>query len=426
MTQKNTKSKDVANNFSFKDMKQYKTSNSFDFFSQGSYGCVTYPRIRCDNGRKDTRNKRSISKLTTKTFYTENEYKIGTLLKKIKQELTEKLNIDPSDSKSREELEIMEYFNNVESKCEVKKEKLKINKRKHNCKVINKEDAKVVLMKAKYIDSEEINDYLMEHFSVKLLIKYYYIVLSCMKVLHNHHIVHHDLHLGNVLIDKSDDFHLIDFGIAIHVPSFYHEEGNNSDFKTLNFTYMRKILLNLEPSWRFWSMEYHILAFYAFKEMPLDNKSLMVLIDKYFDGDNKEIFGHYFGRIADYKQKCFEFYSEKYVNDDPYEKHCRYIIDNASFSWDIYQVNYIMLYLLKIYKISYADSLIDLLKTGLHYDFERRHDAEYYLVDVLSISQQHSQLHESMFEMNKAPVATTKEDFQVVSKSSYEIVAETF
>jgi hypothetical protein len=395
--------KDKNNIFDFHDMK---TTNTFELFSQGSYGCVTYPRIRCDTGRKDTQNKKSISKLTTKTFYTENEYVIGEVLNNIKREL--------KSSKNMEELEIMDHLNYVESKCEIKKEKLRINRKKHKCKVIDKEDSKVVLLKAKFIKSVEMSEFLFEKFSMKLLIRYYYFVLSCMKFLHSHNIVHHDLHLGNVLIDESKKFHLIDFGISIHVPRFYDKEN-------LDFEYMKKIILNFDPSWRFWPMEYHILAFYAFKKKALDERTLTNILDEYFKGDNKQFFGHYFGKMENYKRRCFEFLRDKYVNDVPIEEHCRYIIDNAAFSWDIYQVNYIVLYILKLYNIGYAYSLVELLKTGLHFDFERRHNAEYYLDAVLSIAEQQRNISESMFTMNENPLPMTKDKDKYLVLSSSRI-----
>lgn len=403
------------NIFHFNDMKPTKTTNSFELFSQGSYGCVTYPRIRCDTGRKDTQNKSNISKLTTKTFYTENEYIVGELLNNIKRGLKTEAEAESSTSKSSktkimEELEIMDHLNYVESKCEIKKEKLRINRRKHKCKVIDKEDSKVVLLKAKFIKSVEMSEFLFDKFSMKLLIRYYYFLLSCMKFLHSHNIVHHDLHLGNVLIDESKRFHVIDFGISIHVPRFYHD-------KKLDFQYMKKILLNFDPSWRFWPMEYHILSFYAFKRKPLDEKTLTKILDEYFKGDNKYFFGHYFGKLENYKRRCFEFLRDKYVNNAPIEEHCRYIIDNSAFSWDIYQVNYIMLYLLRLYKIGYAHSLVELLKIGLHFDFERRHNAEYYLEDVLSITVQQKNISESMFTMNEKPLTTSRDKYLVLSTS---------
>ena len=51
-------------------------NNSKSFFSQGSYGCVTYPRIRCD-GSVSKSKKKEMSKIVKNDFTAENEIEMG-------------------------------------------------------------------------------------------------------------------------------------------------------------------------------------------------------------------------------------------------------------------------------------------------------------------------------------------------------------
>ena len=56
-----------------KDNRKINTPKSF--FSQGSYGCVTYPRIRCD-GSVSKSKKKEMSKIVENIPLSENEIKM--------------------------------------------------------------------------------------------------------------------------------------------------------------------------------------------------------------------------------------------------------------------------------------------------------------------------------------------------------------
>ena len=382
------------------------TLNSFEFFSQGSYGCVSYPRIRCNNGRKDKRNKTKISKISLNNFYTENEYRIGNLLKNIKKRTT-----------SKEEKEILNHFNYVDSRCDVQKSKLRIDESKHECKVLEKGSHKssIVLMQSKYIESKEISEVLNDHFNIKTIIRFYYFMLNSMKVLHSHNIIHHDMHLGNVLVDTSDDFHLIDFGIAIHVSSFYR----TSSKRELNHKYMKSILLSYDPQWKFWSLEYHILTFLVFKERIPNTKDIVNIVDSYFRNETAHLFETYFGNIQKYKEKCISFLVSKYTSSNKtIDEYCEEIITRSSHTWDIYQVNFILLMILKNSDLQETDGLIDLLKTGLHYDYMRRYNSVYYLTELIELIKNHKSLDINMFQANKTrQMKLDKEDILLLSKT---------
>ena len=50
--------------------------------SQGGFGCVYYPGLSC-KGKSSSKKTKAVTKLQTKGFNTDNEFKIGNLVKKI-------------------------------------------------------------------------------------------------------------------------------------------------------------------------------------------------------------------------------------------------------------------------------------------------------------------------------------------------------
>ena len=76
------------------------------FFSQGTYGCVNFPPIKCKGIKVP---KKTISKLGICDFFSKNELFIGKLLKQI-----ENVNKNVKSSK------IFVYYNNS---CNIKKKK---------------------------------------------------------------------------------------------------------------------------------------------------------------------------------------------------------------------------------------------------------------------------------------------------------------
>lgn len=372
--------------------KKDKELNSFEMFSSGTYGCASYPRIDCKTGRKDKNNKTHISKLSANGFFTNNEFFIGKILKAIKLE----------DNLNDKEKDILDKLNYVEKKCNIEKKKLRIDESKHKCKVLKRNQTNLTLMQTKYIESQDIDSYLFDNFELKKLFRYYFFILNCLIFLHNHEIIHHDLHLGNTLIDRDDEFHLIDFGISLYVPNFFMGEESIFSNDDLNYKYLRKILLGFDPLWKYWPVEYHILCFFVYNRRPLTKNSLKSILDQYFKSSVAELFSHYFGNIEKYKKLCFAHLSKIYIDSKlSIEEYCVTILRNACYTWDIYQLNYNMLDIIKFYSLRNIDSLIHLLKQGLHYDYEKRNHSQYYKTEFIEILKQYKNAENRVYSKEK-------------------------
>ena len=100
-----------------------------------------------------------------------------------------------------------------------------------------------------------------------------------------------------------------------------------------------------------------ITAFYKFFEVSdtvaLQN-SLKSILDQYFKSSVAELFSHYFGNIEKYKKLCFAHLSKIYIDSKlSIEEHCVTILRNACYTWDIYQLNYNMLDIIKFYSLNF-------------------------------------------------------------------------
>ena len=350
--------------------KQY---NNYDFFSSGSYGCVMYPKMKCD-GFKSSYTTKYISKLTIKDKYSINEYEIGQKLLKLKSSQS-----NQSNQSNQKYEEILDFINFVERKCSIEKNKVNLNKRKHKCKILypKYKANEYELFYLKYIPSKDISSYLNENSNkIKIIYRYYSFVLECIKFLKKHNIIHHDLHMANVIVDENENYHLIDFGIAIDLNKCYIDGE-------LNINYIKTILLGYDPSWAFWSIEYHILCHFVYNNEKLSDEIIKEIIETYYK--NNIVFKKYFSNLKIYKKKVYDFIKSKYLNNVPIEKHIKSILNNASHTWDLYQLNYLVLDIMELYHIEENESLIDLCKIGIHYDYNARFDVDFYIEKILMI-----------------------------------------
>ena len=56
-----------------------------------------------------------------------------------------------------------------------------------------------------------------------------------------------------------------------------------------------------------------------------------------------------FKNMKNYKKLVYEFYSNKYINKTNIHNHIKEILETSYHTWDLYQVNYILLILIKIH-----------------------------------------------------------------------------
>ena len=379
---------DIKNNSNVEEK-----SNNYDFFSSGSYGCTMFPNMRCDGMKTKRKNPHYMSKLSVQGFYSNNEYNIGQKLMVLRQK---KLH----DS-------ILDHINFMEKKCQIKKRKIHVNTDKYDCSILDSDkyddNKNFVLFKMKYIPSSEISSYLNKNFSVKLMLRYYYFTLKCIQFLLKHKILHHDLHMSNIIIDENKEFHLIDFGIAIDYNKCFIDGE-------LNMDYVKNILIVFDPTWSYWPVEYHILCYFVFENNELSVKELENIIHSYYS--KNKVFNKYFKNMKNYKKIVLDFYSKKYVNKPNTKSHIKEILKNSYHTWDLYQVNYILLVLINLYDLQEMDNIINLCKIGLHYDVSKRYNIDFFLKNFILILKNYKQTPGLLFSSEIIKSVPKKEEFE--------------
>jgi len=232
--------------------------------SQGGFGCVYYPGLKCDNendSKKDA-NKKFVTKLQKNNFTSNNELNIGLTIKKNKY--------------------YEFFFLPVISQCPVN---IRAYKKKHEdelkeCEVIKDEDAKYMLMKIPYVKSKPVVESIFnetknkKHIMISL-IELYGASLKGIKILIENNIVHFDLKSDNILYDtKNNHTKIIDFGLSIPIKKL-----NNDNLKEYFYIYA--------PEYFVWPLEVHVINFLLY-EYNGDNVD-----KKYIDDISKKISTEY-------------------------------------------------------------------------------------------------------------------------------------
>ena len=195
------------------------------------------------------------------------------------------------------------------------------------------------------------------------IFKLYVFLLNSIKILIKTNIIHKDLHLGNIIINKeTKQFNLIDFGLSIDTTLFYKSNE-------LDYTYLKNIYIDYDPSWHYWPIENHILCFYLYKKKQLDEQSLKEMIKSFL---NKNTVLSRLYSIHDLTNKMFLFLKNKYINDITIEDKIKDILDHSWKTWDLYQISYILLYIFTLEDIKNINSFKNILVQTIHYDYEKR------------------------------------------------------
>lgn len=180
---------------------QFTTQNGGKFVGQGSYACVFYPLIKCNNADYDkTKYPKTVGKVfkENKLSHVEDEYHI---VKKIKK-------IDPKNEFS------VEFF----GKCEVSTLNFKKSDEKDKCNDLYLNNYQQLIYAYKGVDLTRLpKNIKIENIFIALKkIMYAINVLN-----YKNSIIHVDIKPLNMLYNKEDNkIYLIDFGMSIEKKKF--------------------------------------------------------------------------------------------------------------------------------------------------------------------------------------------------------------
>jgi serine/threonine protein kinase len=295
--------------------------------SQGTFGCIFYPAIECDGSI--SKNKKYASKLVKNNKTDLNEYLIGKIIKRIK---------------------LYEYYYApVTNMCSINL--AKIDKRERDmCKIIRNRNSKgpslytpsslestssYAVMKIPFIENISIIDYFTHPDTDKkeiltyILYSYDYL-LQNIETLNKNGIIHFDLKLSNILIEKSKKIPIIiDFGLSIPLDDIRPE------------TY-KKYFYAYSPSYYIWCIEIHIICYLVKVNPVLTKEDLVDLINEYVQNNiGLKIFSDTF--VRRFRDTAVDYYTKHVVNtgatrDEIIKKLLQYIP-----TWDTYSLSLMFL-----------------------------------------------------------------------------------
>ena len=297
--------------------------------SQGTFGCIFYPAIECDGSI--SKNKKYASKLVKNNKTDLNEYLIGKMIKNIK---------------------LYEYYYApVINMCSI--DLAKIDKRERDmCRIIRAKSKGIgnnpslvesttgyAVMKIPFIENISITDYFINPNTNKkevvtyILYSYEYL-LNNIKTLNDHGVIHFDLKLSNILIEKSKKIPIIiDFGLSIPLSDIRPE------------TY-KKYFYAYSPSYYIWCIEIHIICYLVKVNPVLTKDALIKLIDEYVQHNiGLQLFSDTF--VQRFRDTAVNYYTRLVIDtgesrDDIIKKLLKYI-----HTWDTYSLSLMFLCFIK-------------------------------------------------------------------------------
>ena len=305
--------------------------------SQGGFGCVYYPGIRCtkpkDDSDVDDDMSKYVSKLQRANFNSINEANIGLRVKK-----------NPL---------YKYFFLPVVSECPVKMASFsKTNEDLvSKCEVIKDIDKAYTLMKIPYANNkpiiEEIFDEIRDkkHVVVSMLESYTHL-LKAIQIMIDMDVIHFDLKSDNVLYDSDmNHANIIDFGLSIPIDKLPNKNDNDKKYYEL----MKEYFYLYAPEYYVWPIEVHIINYLLHElEEGEDISGIAERISEEYVTTNKGLKMLSKSFVADYQEACKRCVLDVLdaTRPDSLEKRKRGIIDGLIKSydtWDNYAISIIYL-----------------------------------------------------------------------------------
>ena len=330
--------------------------------SQGGFGCVYHPGIKC-NGNTD--KKKYVSKLQINDYTAVNEVQIGKVIKTISNY---KLFFLP----------IIDY-------C-------KINATELDSELIQKcntlhEKTNLVLMKMNYMKNKSFFDYITKSavpskiFS-QLIDKYLYL-LNSIELLSNKNIIHYDLKDENILLDiKNENPIIIDFGISLDMNEYKQD-------------YVEDFFYVYAPEYYIWSFDIHLISFLS-RKITEDNYKLtekdVTSISNDFVNAHKLLVTFSDKLRDDYKQQCIDF-GFKYVGKTKQTILKELVIKENFSTWDNYALSCLIgksikyMFDKKYPNVNILKNIVQLIFINMHPDPSKRYtikETKEKLNDILS------------------------------------------
>ena len=276
--------------------------------SQGGFGCVYYPGIKCDGTIQQ--NKNYITKIQKKTFNAKNEINIGHIISKIDN--------------------YFQYFSPIFTNCPINVRTIN-NKILSKCEIISKKNKfNYILMDMIYIQNKHFYEFFLENIYKKNILScmnnsYLYLINS-VKILNNNNIIHYDLKADNIIYNiKTNNPLIIDYGISIPL-------------SILNKNNIRNYFYIYAPEYYTWTLDIHVINFLLHEtDLSLTDKDIKKISYK-FTTRNKalDIFSLKF-KTRFYNDCCKELV--QYIGQPPISVINKLLLLYKT--WDIYSLSVI-------------------------------------------------------------------------------------
>lgn len=254
--------------------------------SQGGFGCVYYPGIRCSKAKNDDNMEDYVTKLQRYNFNSKNEADIGLRI--------------------AEDIDYKYFFLPVISECPIKLASFSKENEEliSKCEVIKDVDKEYTLMKIPYANNKPIVDQIFDvvrskKHTVMSILESYTHLLKAIEYMVNINIVHFDLKSDNVLYDSDmNHANIIDFGLSIPI-----DKINGENMKEYFYIYA--------PEYYVWPLEVHIINY---------------LLYEYEEGEEADDIASRISEEYVAANKGLQMFSDKFAQ--MFEAHCRdYVVE---------------------------------------------------------------------------------------------------